>query len=210
MLRDKETEVKGTFPWVPPLATAVRISAEWLAAKPRPSPGLCSPHQPRGAGPARRGGPASCDGRRAVWLPGLEAADPSSTRADSRPSQQPLVDTVTIWGGGVHWKAHHARRLPRWTSWGPRDAPSCLRSPVTSLAKGDVRRLLRVPSAQAQPSPLLSCPLGPPPSSGGGRPGLVPPAGLWPESPTAKGGDKPRCVFQSVPGSSWAPAPGTR
>lgn len=186
----------------------------------QPSGWLQSPGPPQASAPCtspggqgRLGGAAPLpvtDGR-AVGLPGLEAADPSSTRADSRPSQQPLVDTVTIWGGGaVHWKAHHARRLPRWTSWGPRDAPSCLRSPVTSLAKGDVRRLLRVPSAQAQPSPLLSCPLGPPPSSGGGRPSLVPPAGLWPESPPAKGGDKPRCVFQSVPGSSWAPAPGTR
>lgn len=169
ILRDKETEVKGTFPWVPPLATAVRISAEWLAAKPRPSPGLCSPHQPRGAGPARRGGPASCDGRRAVWLPGLEAADPSSTRADSRPSQQPLVDTVTIWGGG---RTLESTPRPASASLDLLGSQGC---PVLSQITGHLackRRCQVASQSPVCPGPAVSAPELPPgaPSQLRGRP----------------------------------------
>lgn len=81
----------------------------------QPSGWLQSPGPPQASAPCtspggqgRLGGAAPLpvtDGR-AVGLPGLEAADPSSTRADSRPSQQPLVDTVTIWGGGAYTGKH--------------------------------------------------------------------------------------------------------
>lgn len=131
------------------------------ASAPRTSPG----------GQGRLGGAAPLpvtDGR-AVGLPGLEAADPSSTRADSRPSQQPLVDTVMIWGGG---RTLESTPRPASASLDLLGSQGC---PVLSQITGHLackRRCQAASQSPVCPGPAVSAPELPPgaPSQLRGRP----------------------------------------